>query len=182
MGVPVKLCTTGRGALTCFHAVVLIGPWSTHAALANKMSSASGHDLNHMLRVSLLFTIIFTLFHFHSNISWPCFSDGTAILREYLLCSLHSWLYSSEYLISNIPPRFRWVCNVHLTPSEPHRCGRDKVSVFCVVFSAHLHCSWVLWVTSALLCFQHLVFMRVGLCVYVLHIWKDDPEQHQWFL
>lgn len=94
-----KLCTTGWGALRCCvrtRFVVLIEAWSTHAAPANKRYAAWSPDLNHMFRVSLLFPIISTPFHFHSNILWRCFSDPTAVRGEYLLCSFHFWLNWSE--------------------------------------------------------------------------------------
>lgn len=142
-GYQVVPSCVGWGALRCCvrtRFVVLIGTRSTHAAPANKRFTSWSHDLNHMFRVSILFTIISTPFHFHSNILWRCFSDPTAICGECFVPFIPDWT-DQRCLVSNIPQGSTGDArSISHSPSLTG-AGRDKVSVLCLCRTSALQLS-----------------------------------------
>lgn len=151
---------------TYLHAVVLIGAWSTHAAPANKMLSAS------MIQTTCRrFAPIYNhlLSHFPSNILLPCFSDPTAVPGAHLICSFHSWLTRSGCLIWPVPPRSAGnaMCISRLLILPGRRQPMLSLHL-CRLRSAHLHHSWTVlrgtqdlffFLNILCLCVQEFAFM-----------------------
>lgn len=117
----------------------------------------------------------------------PCFSDPTAVLGEYLLCSFYSWFNWPECLICTTPVRSAGTVMCISHPQNLTGAGDVRCLYFCVVSVLHICTTAEQSFRECKLCLffpQHLVFMRAGVCVYVCCILEDDliNDFNKWWM
>lgn len=144
---------------TYLHAVALIGAWSAGAAPANKMLSASMIQTTCWSFTSLPFPLSFQ--HPLSVFFWPhsCFWGELPFIP---------YLTDQSALFVLFSPRSAGNARCIFHPLNLTSAG--DVRHLCRLCSPHLHHSWAVLQGMQAVFFQHLVFMRAVVCVYVRSI------------